>query len=95
MWDSLSNFILKFRFLLIIVISVFTLLLAKFALSVEYSVERAKILPSTHQVFLDNENFQNKYGENHVMALAISDSKFFELERFLFWDDLCNEIDIF
>ena len=66
--------------------------MAQNAVNVEYSVERAKILPSSHQVFLDNQNFQNKYGNNQVMAIAISDSLFFNIDRFLFWDSLCAEI---
>jgi predicted RND superfamily exporter protein len=66
--------------------------MAQNAVNVEYSVERAKILPSSHQVFLDNQNFQNKYGNNQVMAIAISDSLFFHIDRFLFWDSLCAEI---
>ncbi|MDC1063108.1 MMPL family transporter [Flavobacteriales bacterium] len=66
--------------------------MAQNAVNVEYSVERAKILPSSHQVFLDNQNFQKKYGNNQVMAIAISDSLFFNIDRFLFWDSLCAEI---
>ena len=93
MWDRLSNFILKNRFFLIIFICLSTILIARFAVNVEYSVERAQILPSSHQVFLDNEKFRSKYGDNHVMALAISDSKFFDIERFKFWDSLCDSID--
>ena len=55
MWDRLSNFILKNRFFLIIFICISTIFIASFAINVEYSVERAQILPSSHQVFLDNE----------------------------------------
>ena len=93
MWNSLSNFILKNRFLLIILISVLTILMAQYAVNVKYSVERAQILPSSHKVFLENENFQSKYGKNHVMALAISDTNFFDLEHFNLWNILCEEID--
>ena len=92
MWNSLSSFIIKFRVLFLILIAGVTLFMAQNAVNVEYSVERAKILPSSHQVFLDNQNFQNKYGNNQVMAIAISDSLFFNIDRFLFWDSLCAEI---
>jgi predicted RND superfamily exporter protein len=92
MWNSLSSFIIKFRVLFLILIAGVTFFMAQNAVNVEYSVERAKILPSSHQVFLDNQNFQNKYGNNQVMAIAISDSLFFNIDRFLFWDSLCAEI---
>ena len=92
MWNSLSSFIIKFRVLFLILIAGVTFFMAQNAVNVEYSVERAKILPSSHQVFLDNQNFQNKYGNNQVMAIAISDSLFFNIDRFLLWDSLCNEI---
>jgi len=93
MWDKLSTFILKFRFLIILIISVFTFLIGQHALNVEYSVARAKILPSSHQEFIDNEKFQQKYGENHVMAIAISDPEYYNLERFNFWKNICKRID--
>ena len=93
MWDKLSSFILKFRFLIILIISVLTFLIGQHALNVEYSVARAKILPSSHQEFIDNEKFQQKYGENHVMAIAISDSEYYNLERFNFWKNICKRID--
>ena len=92
MWNSLSSFIIKFRVLFLVFIAGVTFFMAQNAVNVEYSVERAKILPSSHQVFLDNQNFQNKYGNNQVMAIAISDSLFFNIDRFLFWDSLCAEI---
>jgi predicted RND superfamily exporter protein len=92
MWNSLSSFIIKFRVLFLILIAGVTFFMAQNAINVEYSVERAKILPSSHQVFLDNQNFQNKYGNNQVMAIAISDSLFFNIDRFLLWDSLCAEI---
>jgi hypothetical protein len=66
--------------------------MAQHALNVEYSVERAKILPSSHQVYLDNQDFQNRYGNNQVMAIAIADTQFFNIDRFIEWDSLCNEI---
>ena len=93
MWDKLSTFILKFRFLIILIISVLTFLIGQHALNVEYSVARAKILPSSHQEFIDNEKFQQKYGENHVMAIAISDPEYYNLERFNFWENICKRID--
>ena len=93
MWDKLSSFILKFRFLIILIISVLTFLIGQHALNVEYSVSRAKILPSSHQEFIDNEKFQQKYGENHVMAIAISDPEYYNLERFNFWKNICKRID--
>jgi len=93
MWDKLSTFILKFRFLIILIISVLTFLIGQHALNVEYSVARAKILPSSHQEFIDNEKFQQKYGENHVMAIAISDPEYYNLERFNFWKNICKRID--
>ncbi|MDG2138958.1 MAG: MMPL family transporter [Flavobacteriales bacterium] len=66
--------------------------MAQHALNVEYSVERAKILPSSHQVYLDNQDFQEKYGNNQVMAIAIQDAEFFNIDHFTNWDSLCNEI---
>ena len=93
MWNALSSIILKYRILFAVIICVITAIMAKHAVNVEYSVERAKILPPTHQVFLENQKFQKTYGNHHVMAIAITDSNFFKLDNFATWDNLCNKID--
>ena len=92
MWDNLSNFIIRYRILSLVIICAITVFMAQHALNVEYSVERAKILPSSHQVYLDNQDFQEKYGNNQVMAIAIQDAEFFNIDHFTNWDSLCNEI---
>ena len=79
MWNALSSIILKYRILFTVIICVITAIMAKHAVNVEYSVERAKILPPTHQVFLENQKFQKTYGNHHVMAIAITDSNFFTI----------------
>lgn len=93
MWDKLAVFILKFRFLIIAIIAVLTFFIAQHSVNVQLSVDRAKILPSSHKEYIDNENFQKKYGENHVIAIAISDPEFYSVERFNFWNSICNKID--
>ena len=93
MWDKLAIFILKFRFLIIASIAVLTFFIAQHSVNVQLSVDRAKILPSSHKEYIDNENFQKKYGENHVIAIAISDPEFYSVERFNFWNSICNKID--
>jgi len=93
MWDQLSSLILKFRFIIVLFVGAMTFFVAQHALNVEFSVERAKILPSTHEEFINYKKFQKKYGENHVMAIAISDPDFFTIERFKYWDQLCDKID--
>ena len=77
MWDKLAVFILKFRFLIIAIIAVLTFFIAQHSVNVQLSVDRAKILPSSHKEYIDNEKFQKKYGENHVIAIAISDPEFY------------------
>ena len=86
MWDKLAVFILKFRFLIIAIIAVLTFFIAQHSVNVQLSVDRAKILPSSHKEYIDNENFQKKYGENHVIAIAISDQEFYSVERYNFWN---------
>ena len=85
--------VLKFRFLIIAIIAVLTFFIAQHSVNVQLSVDRAKILPSSHKEYIDNENFQKKYGENHVIAIAISDPEFYSVERFNFWNSICNKID--
>ena len=93
MWNTLSSIIIKYRILFTVIVCLITVFMLKHAVNVEYSVERVKILPPNHQVFIDNENFQKKYGNNQVMAIAVSDTSFFNIEHFSTWDSLCNLIE--
>ena len=95
MWTSISELVLKNRIVILLLIVVSTVFMANEALDVKFSFDRAKILPSDHQVYLENLDFQEKYGLKHVMAVAVEDKDFFKLENFKFWDNITSEISKF
>ena len=60
MWNALSSIILKYRILFAVIICVITAIMAKHAVNVEYSVERAKILtPYTSSFFRKSKVSKN------------------------------------
>jgi hypothetical protein len=95
MWTSISELVLKNRIVILLLIVVSTVFMANEALDVKFSFDRAKILPSDHQVYLENLDFQEKYGLKHVMAVAVEDKDFFKLENFKFWGNITSEISKF
>ena len=82
MWSSISELVLRNRIVILLLIVLSTIFMANKALDVKFSFDRAKILPSDHKVYLENLDFQKKYGLKHVMAVAVEDKDFFNLENF-------------
>ena len=64
MWTSISELVLKNRIVILLLIVVSTVFMANEALDVKFSFDRAKILPSDHQVYLENLDFQEKSGSS-------------------------------
>ena len=95
MWSSISELVLRNRIVILLLIVLSTIFMANKALDVKFSFDRAKILPSDHKVYLENLDFQKKYGLKHVMAVAVEDKDFFNLENFKFWDNITSQISKF
>ena len=95
MWNSLSELILRNRVLLLVIVALLTVFMLEKATHVQFSYDRARILPVDHQVYINNKAFQNKYGLKHVMAVAVKDDKFSKLDNFNTWKDITERISDF
>ena len=61
------------------------------AIGVRLSYSMVKILPEDHQVYVDYSNFQEKYGKQNVVAIAIEDADIQELNHFKDWVEAARE----
>ncbi len=92
MWNFLSRFIIRYRVLIIVVIVGITGFMLNSATGVRLTYSMAKILPEDHPVYLDYLNFQEKYGQQNIIAIAIEDAHFQEISHFKDWADVSNKI---
>lgn len=93
MFTKLSRIILRNRILLIILISVFTALMAFEALSVRLSYENSSLLSSKDSAMIEYQKFKARYGEDgNVLMIGIKNPNIFNLEQFRAWYDLGDSI---
>ena len=92
MWKSLSNFILKNRIVIIIMITALTVFMAQKGREAKLSYSMAKLLPNDHQVSVDYNDFLNKYGSQNVLVIAVEDSLITTLSHLKKWDIVSESI---
>ncbi len=93
MWVSISRFIIRKRFTLLIVLGLLTAVMAYTARKAELSYEFAQILPMDDPDFVDYIKFKEMFGEDgSVLVVGIEDKNIFQLDQFNDWYDLGNEI---
>ncbi|WP_409966494.1 hypothetical protein PIECOFPK_00640 [Mycovorax composti] len=82
MWEQLGKFILKNRFVLLVVMIVVTALFAVWGSKVEQGYEYTKAIPIDHPVNIALQEFKKKYGEDgNVIVLGVQTDAFFS-EKF-------------
>jgi len=92
MWKFLSNFILKNRIVIIIMITALTIFMAQKGRDAKLSYSMAKLLPNDHQVSIDYNDFLNKYGSQNVLVIAVEDSLITTLSHLKKWDKVSESI---
>ena len=92
MWKFLSNLILKNRIVIIILIAMLTVFMIKKGKEAKLSYSMAKLLPESHQVSIDYNNFLEKYGVQNLLVIAVEDSLITTLSHLKKWDLLSDSI---
>lgn len=83
MWRQLGKFILKFRFVLLIILLAATGLFAYWASKVTLGYEFTKAIPTNHPVNIVYKAFKKKYGEDgNVLVMGIQTDSFFSQNFF-------------
>jgi len=92
MWKFLSKLILKNRIVIIILIAMLTVFMIKKGKEAKLSYSMAKLLPESHQVSIDYNNFLLKYGFQNLLVIAVEDSLITTLSHLKKWDLLSDSI---
>ena len=95
MWNNTSNFILNKRIPIILLLIASIAFMANNARYADITYQMAKILPSDHKVYLDNQDFISEFGESqNTMVIAVQDDDFYTPNHLKEWSELTDSISI-
>lgn len=93
MWTIIARIILRNRIAWLVLIAATTVFMAYKGRGVVLSYEFGLFLPADDPVLLDNQQFLETFAyEGDLIALAVSDPKFFDLKEFGNWWKFSEEI---
>src|SRR5215216_6363199 len=93
MWQSVGQFILKYRLLLFIIVLLLTGFMAYHASKVRLSYELARAIPTDHPKYRDYQEFRKKFGEDgNLLVIGIQTDKLFEAGTFNAYSSLQKEL---
>ena len=83
MWQSLGQFILKYRLFLLLILLGLTSFMAYHASKVELSYEFARAIPTDHPKYKAYQEFRKKFGEDgNLLVIGIQTDKLFQEKVF-------------
>ncbi|HSQ47835.1 MAG TPA: efflux RND transporter permease subunit [Lutibacter sp.] len=95
-WSRLSRFILKRRYIILVVIAAITVFLASQMKYMRFSYTEANLLPTNHKVNVEYDNFLKLFGEEgNLIILAVEDSTLFTPKKFNDWNNLTKNLNHF
>jgi predicted RND superfamily exporter protein len=78
MWQSLGRFILRYRFLLLLALTAFTVFMGIHASRVELSYDFGRAIPVDHPKYKAYQEFRKKFGEDgNLLVIGIQTDKLF------------------
>jgi predicted RND superfamily exporter protein len=93
MWGSLARFILKNRWLLLILLLATTIFMGYHASKVQLSYEFTRAIPTDNPKYTEYQEFRKKFGEDgNLMVVGIQTDKFFEADFFNDYSALVSSI---
>ena len=83
MWIKVSDAIIRFRLLLMVVIGLITVVMGSYASKVEMSYEFSRTVPLNDPDMVYFQEFKKQFGEDgNMMAIGVKDSSLYTLESF-------------
>jgi len=93
MFIWLSRFILRNRYMLLVVVGIITIFMGWYASKIQLSYDFAKILPVTDPDYQDYMEFKQTFGQDGtVMFIGVEDKDFYKLNKFNDWWQLGEDI---
>ncbi|MCH5715763.1 hypothetical protein [Niabella hibiscisoli] len=78
MWEKLGKAIIKYRFVLLILLTAVTALFAYWGSKAELGYEFTRAIPTDHPVNIAYQEFKKKYGQDgNLMVVGVQTDQFF------------------
>lgn len=89
MWQFLGKFVLKNKWILLLIFFVATGLMAYYASKVKLSYEFSKAIPTDNPKYQDYQAFKAKFGDDgNMLVVGVSSKDFFSLKNFALYQQL-------
>lgn len=93
MWTKLAHFIIKYRLILILVISSITVFMGFQATKVRMTFKFAELVPRTHESMKQFLDFKKTFGQDaNLMVVGFKDKALFEKEIFDEFNTICSDL---
>jgi hypothetical protein len=93
-WTKVAGLILRNRYVVLLIIAVFTAFLATQMKYMRFSYTEANLLPENHEANIQYNKFLKIFGEEgNLVILAVKDSTLFTPKKFNAWNKLTKEFD--
>jgi predicted RND superfamily exporter protein len=93
MWQSLGQFIYKYRLFLLLILVTATAFMAYHASKVELSYEFARAIPTDHPKYKAYQDFKKRFGEDgNLLVIGIQTDKLFSEEKFNSYSGLQRDL---
>jgi Predicted exporters of the RND superfamily len=93
MWEKIARFILKFRWILLIVLLAVTAFLGYHASKVQLSYEFVRAIPTDNPKYQEYQEFRSRFGEDgNLLVIGVTTDRFFELPVFNSYRALTQQV---
>lgn len=93
MWSRIASAILRYRVLLLVVLTAITAFMAYEGSKIELSYQFSRAIPSNHPRYIEYEDYKKTFGEDgNLMVIALQPKDIFNLDFFQRWYDLSDSI---
>ena len=95
-WTKTAGLILRNRYLVLLLVALFTAFLTTQFKHIKFSYTEANLLPENHEANIQYNQFLDIFGEEgNLIILAVKDSTLFTPEKFNAWNQLTKTIDAY
>lgn len=93
MWKRLAEFVLKNRFVLLILLFASTLVMGFFATKIKLSYEFSKAIPTDNAKYQDYLSFKKKFGDDgNLLVIGVQTDSFFNLNKYKAYQELNSDL---
>lgn len=93
MWQSLGKFVLKYRFLLLVLLVLLTAVMGFFAMKVKLSYEFSKAIPTDNPRYQEYLAFKKTFGDDgNLLVIGVQSKELFSLKNFKGYQELQGQL---